>query len=468
MLSYWTAFHDSNGFYPALIQLGRELRLPADIHLPLIPAEVINLGEYARALKERLVVAYRPTADNIQTAQQHQKRCYDRHAAGPEYRAGNSVLLFRPRLPNVMATKFHPRPVHHRLLALYQHLRPLRSPEAHHRCQIKLAPCCARTPGKPSINTLADPTETEPDEPGVLNRSGTCDAELAEGSIVAGSGSSHPNRQLEGSSTDPFMAASPKAIRLSATCGRAGWPAIRQMASELPSTQHSITAGGGSIENNHCLALTFSSLHACRNRAYADHLQPAVHCWLIGHWAHRTGRSSQIEESNPTALHSILTGMGIWQMASTQSLNHTSMCNSLSFEGSLLADLSFVSAMMGSLQLDLASEVSTLDEDKFVGHDVYGLIKLIARGFIKYFVAAAAVKDANSEARAYIFHGFSGSDGTRTATMEIYGSVLTKCTLQFCSLANLLSTRPRALVSYCGLVFNEGCLRNMSNYTCGE
>uniref|UniRef100_A0A183TMH1 Rab3 GTPase-activating protein catalytic subunit n=1 Tax=Schistocephalus solidus TaxID=70667 RepID=A0A183TMH1_SCHSO len=47
LLTYWTAVHESTGFSPASLQLGDELRLPADIHFPLIPAEAISMGENA-------------------------------------------------------------------------------------------------------------------------------------------------------------------------------------------------------------------------------------------------------------------------------------------------------------------------------------------------------------------------------------------------------------------------------------
>ncbi|VDL94967.1 unnamed protein product [Schistocephalus solidus] len=93
LLAYWTAVHDSTGFCPALLKLGRELRFPADIYLPLIPAEEISMGEYARALKKRLVVANRITANNFHTARKHQKICYDLHTAKPQYSFGDPVLL---------------------------------------------------------------------------------------------------------------------------------------------------------------------------------------------------------------------------------------------------------------------------------------------------------------------------------------------------------------------------------------
>ncbi|BHF62235.1 hypothetical protein SprV_0200521600 [Sparganum proliferum] len=158
LLAYRTAVHDSTGFSPALLQLGHELRLPADIHSPLIPAESLSMGEYTRALKERLVTVYRLAAGNIQMAQQHQKTCYDRHRAGPEYHVGDSVLLFRPRPPLGAAAKFH-RPWQGPYIIVCQPFpdtfvlrdpqRPFADVLTVHYNQIKPAPDCGPPPDSP-------------------------------------------------------------------------------------------------------------------------------------------------------------------------------------------------------------------------------------------------------------------------------------------------------------------------------
>ncbi|BHF73948.1 hypothetical protein SprV_0401703200 [Sparganum proliferum] len=158
MLAYRTAVHDSTGFSPALLQLGHELRFPADIHSPLISAEPLNMGECTRALKERLVTAYRVVSDNIRMAQQHQKTCYDQHLAWPEYHVDDSVLLFRPRPPLGTAAKFH-RPWQGPYIIVYQPFpdtfvlrdpqRPFTDVLAVHYNQIKPAPDCGPPPNSP-------------------------------------------------------------------------------------------------------------------------------------------------------------------------------------------------------------------------------------------------------------------------------------------------------------------------------
>ncbi|KAL7057821.1 hypothetical protein AAHC03_016455 [Spirometra sp. Aus1] len=116
------------------------------------------MGEYTRALKERLVTVYRLAAGNIQMTQQHQKTCYDRHRAGPEYHVGDSVLLFRPRPPLGAAAKFH-RPWQGPYIIVYQPFHDtfvLRDPQRPfadvltvHYNQIKPAPDCGPPPDHP-------------------------------------------------------------------------------------------------------------------------------------------------------------------------------------------------------------------------------------------------------------------------------------------------------------------------------
>uniref|UniRef100_A0A183T226 Integrase_H2C2 domain-containing protein n=1 Tax=Schistocephalus solidus TaxID=70667 RepID=A0A183T226_SCHSO len=103
-LAYRTTVHDLTGFSPVLPQHNHELRIPADIPPLLIPVEEIHMEAYNRAIKERLVLTdFLPI-----TLKRHKKthqRCYEEHAAETEYRAGDSVLLFRARPPIGAATK---------------------------------------------------------------------------------------------------------------------------------------------------------------------------------------------------------------------------------------------------------------------------------------------------------------------------------------------------------------------------
>ncbi|VDL87799.1 unnamed protein product [Schistocephalus solidus] len=88
-------------------------------------------------------------------AQQHQKRCNDRHTVGPEYRVVDSVLRFRPRPFIIAATEFH-RPWLGQYTIVYRPsantfvLRGPQRPTAEvviiHYNHIKPAPCRVLTP----------------------------------------------------------------------------------------------------------------------------------------------------------------------------------------------------------------------------------------------------------------------------------------------------------------------------------
>ena len=107
MLAYRSSVHDSTGYTPAFLQLGRDLRLPSDADLPLIPAEMIDCDEFARQLRQRMFSAIQIARENISHAQQHQKTVYDRSSHGPIYAVNDYVLLHRPKPPLGAPTKFH-------------------------------------------------------------------------------------------------------------------------------------------------------------------------------------------------------------------------------------------------------------------------------------------------------------------------------------------------------------------------
>lgn len=106
LLAYWTAAHDDRSFshiaaaWPFNLIIGRYLLSPCSYRGS-------QYEEYTRALRERLFMAYRLAADNIQTAQQHQKFYYDRYKTRPKYHDDVSVLQFSPRPLLGTAANFH-------------------------------------------------------------------------------------------------------------------------------------------------------------------------------------------------------------------------------------------------------------------------------------------------------------------------------------------------------------------------
>ena len=107
LLAYRASIHDSTGYAPSCLQLGRELRLPVELQSPILPTEAANQERYVQDLRKVFLVAYRITNDNIGHAQQHQKSYYDRKSLGPSYSVGDHVYLYRPKPPPGTAAKFH-------------------------------------------------------------------------------------------------------------------------------------------------------------------------------------------------------------------------------------------------------------------------------------------------------------------------------------------------------------------------
>ena len=107
LLAYRASLHSSTGFSPALLQFGRELRLPSDIMQPMAPADAINYDEYVRRLHRTILTAFREAKAGITAAQSHQKTVYDRKVSGPVYKVGDYVLLHRPKPPPGVPPKTH-------------------------------------------------------------------------------------------------------------------------------------------------------------------------------------------------------------------------------------------------------------------------------------------------------------------------------------------------------------------------
>ncbi|KER18350.1 hypothetical protein T265_16120, partial [Opisthorchis viverrini] len=107
MLAYRAAVHESTGYAPAFLQLGRNLRLPSDADTPVAPADLVGSNEYVRSLRERLFAALQTAHESIGHTQQHQTTVYDRRSNGPVYEVGDHVFLHRPKAPPGAPAKFH-------------------------------------------------------------------------------------------------------------------------------------------------------------------------------------------------------------------------------------------------------------------------------------------------------------------------------------------------------------------------
>ena len=68
MLAYRSSVYDSTGYTHAFMQVGRDLRLPSDADLPLIPAEMFDCEEFVRQLRRRMFSATQNARENISHA----------------------------------------------------------------------------------------------------------------------------------------------------------------------------------------------------------------------------------------------------------------------------------------------------------------------------------------------------------------------------------------------------------------
>lgn len=90
-----TALHESTGFSPAYLNLGRELRTPADIGQAVPPDVVMNpdrIHKYARSLKTIIDDAQSQAQQNLEAQQIRQPKYYNAHHRDVEFNIGDSVL----------------------------------------------------------------------------------------------------------------------------------------------------------------------------------------------------------------------------------------------------------------------------------------------------------------------------------------------------------------------------------------
>ena len=98
MAAYRASRHDSTGYSPNRLVLGRETRMPVDIIYGTAEEEpVVDYDSYVGALQEKLVSAYEEVRKELRTAAQKYKRQYDIKVRPHRYMVGQWVYYFNPR-----------------------------------------------------------------------------------------------------------------------------------------------------------------------------------------------------------------------------------------------------------------------------------------------------------------------------------------------------------------------------------
>lgn len=96
-MAYNTAEHESTGYSPAEIMLGRQPRTPIDLLLPKTGQEgVDNYPEYVEELRQKLMDVHQAARNNLKRAGDRQKVQADRKASKTVFSPGDLVMIHCP------------------------------------------------------------------------------------------------------------------------------------------------------------------------------------------------------------------------------------------------------------------------------------------------------------------------------------------------------------------------------------
>ena len=97
LLAYRAQVHDSTGFSPYMMMMGREARLPTEAELGSLPRGTSSrrLSQYIDDLRHGLQNVHKLAFSSSQRAHERNKELYDRSTVEREYSAGDAVYLFR-------------------------------------------------------------------------------------------------------------------------------------------------------------------------------------------------------------------------------------------------------------------------------------------------------------------------------------------------------------------------------------
>ncbi|KAK3712549.1 hypothetical protein QZH41_002384 [Actinostola sp. cb2023] len=101
MKAYRTATHETTGFSPSAMMLGREITLPIDLLFGRPEtgnSEVLDKSEYVQRLRQRIEVVHNFARDNLKLETDRQKKYYDhRGVHHNSFNRGDPVWLHNPK-----------------------------------------------------------------------------------------------------------------------------------------------------------------------------------------------------------------------------------------------------------------------------------------------------------------------------------------------------------------------------------
>ena len=106
-MSYRCTVHESTGFTPNLLMLGKEINLPIHIIYGTVDEERRSAGAYLASLLQLMEESFQTVRENIKGAQKHYKESYDKRIHGPGYKEGDKVWIYLPFPRPGFPAKFH-------------------------------------------------------------------------------------------------------------------------------------------------------------------------------------------------------------------------------------------------------------------------------------------------------------------------------------------------------------------------
>ena len=109
-LAYRSTVHDVTGYTPNYVMTGREVSLPLDVMMGVLPSdEKKNVPEYVQSLKDRMEICFEDVRDNLKKSGEKQKKYYNLATYGKEYLPGDLVYLREKTRKKQVSPKLQPK-----------------------------------------------------------------------------------------------------------------------------------------------------------------------------------------------------------------------------------------------------------------------------------------------------------------------------------------------------------------------
>ena len=108
-MAYRATPQASTGFSPNFLMFGRELAMPIDIMLPVLPDNKITQAAYARELRDKLSYAYQVARTVLKRSVERQRRLYNQRVFGEPFKCGDLVWCAEKTKKKGKSPKLQPR-----------------------------------------------------------------------------------------------------------------------------------------------------------------------------------------------------------------------------------------------------------------------------------------------------------------------------------------------------------------------